>query len=122
MKANLNYVNVATSTDLVEILKEAINRNKSYFLIINSWDKPSDWFNDELKRHSDMHGDDLYVIDIFDVPNPLEIIRSCIKEHKETMSTSCLSSYESLPMLVVLHKAFPRVVTYNGSIAAELGI
>ena len=65
---------------------------------------------------------DLNVIDIFDVPNALDVIKSSIKSHRETISTSCLSKYDQLPMLVVIHKSFPRVVSYNGSVGAEVGI
>lgn len=95
------------------------NKRTSHYLITNQWDKPCKFFKDNLPLNG---GADLNVIDIFDVPNCLDVIRSSIKSHKETISTSCLAEYSQLPMLVVIHKSFPRVVSYNGSIGAELGV
>lgn len=103
----------AVVTDSIE------NKKTAYYLITNQWDKPCEYFNARLPTDGDV---DLNVIDIFDVPNCLDVIRSSIKSHRETVSTSCLSSYQQLPLLVVIHKSFPRLVSYNGSVGAELGI
>jgi hypothetical protein len=65
---------------------------------------------------------ELHVVDIFNIPKVLDVIRSTIKSHRETISTSCLNQYDQLPMLVVIHKSFPRVVSYNGSVGAEIGV
>ena len=94
-------------------------KNTSYYLILNEWDSPCKYFRDRLPTNGDVP---LNVIDIFDVPNALDIMRSAIKSNRETISTTGLSQYDQLPMLVVIHKSFPRVVTYNGSVGAELGI
>ena len=82
------------------------------------------------------------VIDIFDIPNVLSQMRSIVaktprqlrgNDDSSTGSSipySWLSGYSQLPMLVVLHSVtnksgkqtlYPRMVTYNGSIVAELG-
>jgi len=95
------------------------NKRTSHYLITNQWDKSCEFFNNSISSDGDT---DLNIIDIFDVPSCLEVIRSSIKSHRETISTACLSSYSQLPMLVVIHKSFPRVVSYNGSVGAELGI
>ena len=95
------------------------NKKTSYYLITNQWDKPCEFFNSRLPQGGES---DLNIIDIFDIPNCLDVIRNSIKSHKETISTACLAEYSQLPMLVVIHKSFPRVVSYNGSVGAELGI
>jgi hypothetical protein len=95
------------------------SKQNSYSLIANSWDKVCNYFNDRLPSDGTT---DLNVIDIFNVPNALDVIKSAIKSHRETISTACLSRYDQLPMLVVIHKTFPRVVSYNGSVGAEIGI
>jgi hypothetical protein len=105
-------------------LESVVNSNmdskqNSYYLITNSWDKVCNYFNDRLPNDGTT---DLNVIDIFNVPNALDVIKSAIKSHRETISTACLSRYDQLPMLVVIHKTFPRVVSYNGSVGAEIGI
>lgn len=105
-------------------LESVVNSNmdskqNSYYLITNSWDKVCNYFNDRLPSDGTT---DLNVIDIFNVPNALDVIKSAIKSHRETISTACLSRYDQLPMLVVIHKTFPRVVSYNGSVGAEIGI
>ena len=105
-------------------LESVVNSNidgkqNSYYLITNTWDKVCNYFNDRLPNDGIT---DLNVIDIFNVPNALDVIKSAIKSHRETISTACLSRYDQLPMLVVIHKTFPRVVSYNGSVGAELGI
>jgi hypothetical protein len=119
-KNNFVSVPVRNSKHLESVVSSNIESKKtSYYLITNQWDKPCKYFNDRLPMEGTV---DLYVVDIFKVPNCLDLIKSCIKEHRETISTSCLSKYEQLPMLVVIHKSFPRVVSYNGSVGAELGI
>jgi hypothetical protein len=119
-KTNFSSVRVDNSKHLESIVQSNIDgKNTSYYLITNQWDIPCKYFNDNLPSEGDT---DLNVIDIFDVPNALDIIKSAIKSNRETISTSCLSKYDQLPMLVVIHKSFPRVVTYNGSVGAELGI
>tara|TARA_R110000782_G_scaffold184388_2_gene274706 strand:+ start:77050 stop:77436 length:387 start_codon:yes stop_codon:yes gene_type:complete len=113
-----------SSKHLDATIKDNINdKKKSYYLIVNEWDDPCKVFRSLLSDHPDyLNKAPVHVIDTFNVPNALGVIRSSIKEYKETISTSCLSGYSSLPMLVVLHKAFPRIVTYNGGISAELGV
>lgn len=119
-KTNFNAVRIRNSKHLETVIEANIeNRGNSYYLILNQWDTAPQYFWNRLPEGGDV---DLYVIDTFDVPNVLDIMRSNIKSFKETISTTCLSNYDQLPMLVVMHKAFPRVVTYNGSISAELGI
>ena len=119
-KNNFVSVPIRNSKHLESVVSSNIESKKtSYYLITNQWDKPCQYFNDRLPMEGTV---DLHVVDIFKVPNCLDLIKSCIKEHRETISTSCLSRYEQLPMLVVIHKSFPRVVSYNGSVGAELGI
>ncbi len=119
-KNNFTSVHIKNTKHLESVVSSSIQSKKtSYYLITNQWDKPCNFFNDRLPTGGTT---DLNVIDIFKVPNCLDLIKSCIKHHKETISTSCLSRYDQLPMLVVIHKSFPRVVTYNGSVGAELGI
>jgi hypothetical protein len=119
-KNNFNPLKVKNSKHLETIVSTNIEEKKtSHYLIVNEWDSPCKYFLDNLPTGGDC---DLNVIDIFDVPNALDIIKSVIKSNRETISTSCLSTYDQLPILVVIHKTFPRVVTYNGSVGAELGI
>ena len=94
-------------------------KQNSYYLITNTWDKVCEHFNKNLPTDGST---ELHTVDIFNVPNALDVIKSAIKSHKETISTSCLSRYDQLPMLVVIHKSFPRVVSYNGSVGAEIGV
>ena len=128
-KKSNNFVRarVKNSRHLESLVSSNIESKKtSYYLITNQWDKPCNFFNERLPSDSqptDLKGVSvLNIVDIFDVPNCLEVIKSCIKSHRETISTACLSRYDQLPMLVVIHKSFPRVVSYNGSVGAELGI
>lgn len=112
----------------------------SYYLILNTWDKPSKYIWDRLPGQEGTK--DLNVIDIFDIPNVLSQMRSIVAKTPRQMKAgedsssnaipySWLSGYSQLPMLVVLHSVtnksgkqtlYPRMVTYNGSIVAELGI
>ncbi len=119
-KNNFKTSKIYNSKHLESVVKSNIeSKQNSYYLITNSWDKACNYFNDRLPTEGDVY---LNVVDIFNVPNALDVFRSSIKAHKETISTSCLSQYEQLPMLVVIHKSFPRVVSYNGSVGAEIGI
>ena len=119
-KNNFHSVKVKNSKQLEFVINSNIaSKSTSYYLITNEWDKPCKFFNERLPEEGDS---ELYVIDIFKVPNCLDVIKTSIKSHRDTISTSCLNRYEQLPMLVVIHKSFPRVVSYNGSVGAELGI
>ena len=111
---------VYNSKHLESIVKSSIESKQNYYyLITNTWDKVCNYFNDKLPVDGTT---ELHVVDIFNVPNALDVIKTAIKSHIETISTSCLSKYDQLPMLVVIHKSFPRVVSYNGSVGAEIGV
>ena len=119
-KNNFKTSKIYNSKHLESVVTANIeSKQNSYYLITNSWDKVCNYFNDRLPSDGVT---DLNVVDIFNVPNALDVIRSSIKSHRETISTSCLSRYDQLPMLIVIHKSFPRVVSYNGSVGAEIGI
>mgnify|MGYP000029313875 CR=1 FL=1 len=118
--SNFRPIHIRSSKNLDSVVTSNMeNKRTSHYLITNQWDKPCKFFKDSLPLDGEI---DLNVIDIFDIPNCLDVIRSSIKSHKETISTSCLAEYSQLPMLVVVHKSFPRVVSYNGSVGAELGV
>ena len=119
-KNNFKTNKVFNSKHLESIVKSNIeSKQNSYYLITNSWDNVCNYFNERLPVGGNT---ELHVLDIFNVPNALDVIRTSIKSHRETISTSCLSGYDQLPMLVVIHKSFPRVVSYNGSVGAEIGV
>lgn len=119
-KNNFKTNKIFNTKHLESVVNSSIDgKQNSYYLITNTWDKVCNYFNDRLPNDGTT---DLNVIDIFNVPNALDVIKSAIKSHRETISTACLSRYDQLPMLVVIHKTFPRVVSYNGSVGAELGI
>jgi len=119
-KANFKSTKVSNSKHLDSLVKTNVEgKSTSYYLITNSWDDVCNYFNDRLPNDGTT---DLNVVDIFNIPNALDVIKSAIKSHRETISTACLSRYTQLPMLVVIHKSFPRVVSYNGSVGAEIGV
>lgn len=115
---------VRTSVELEQIIRDSIqNREISYYLFLNEWDTPCKYFKRKLEEAEKLGGThNVNVINTFDIPNGLALLRASIQELKETISTSAIRNYTGLPMLVVLHKAFPRVVAYSGSISAELGL
>lgn len=131
-KNNFTTVNINNSKHLQEVMIDNIKGNDlSYYLILNTWDTPSDYIWDRLPGPGGTK--DLNVIDIFDIPNVLSQMRSIVtrESSKEDIPYSWLAGYSQLPMLVVLHNVttkagkqnlFPRMVTYNGSILAELGL
>ena len=141
-KNNFSTVRIKTSKHLQEVVGTNITSDDlSYYLILNTWDKPSEYIWDRLPGEGGTK--DLNVIDIFDIPNVLSQMRSIVaktprqlrgNDDSSTGSSipySWLSGYSQLPMLVVLHSVtnksgkqtlYPRMVTYNGSIVAELGI
>ena len=139
-KTNFKPVKIRNIGHLKSIVKSNIeSKNSAYYLIVNQWDDVCNYFNSKLDWDGPYEEDsvDLNVIDLFDIrsdiqnsnpgnyPNyrdPLAAIRMVIKSHRETVSTLCLQSYDQLPLLVVVHKSFPRLVSYNGAIGAELGI
>lgn len=139
-KTNFKPVKIRNIGHLKSIVKANIeSKNSAYYLIVNQWDDVCNYFNSKLDWDGpyEENSVDLNVIDLFDIrsdiqnsnpgnyPNyrdPLAAIRMVIKSHRETVSTLCLQSYDQLPLLVVVHKSFPRLVSYNGAIGAELGI
>ena len=131
-KSNFRAVNINNSKHLQDVMTASIKSNSiSYYLILNTWDTPSKYLWDRLPEDGGLK--DLNVIDIFDIPNVLSQMRSLLgrESSRDDIPYSWLSGYTQFPMLVVLHNVvsnggkqnlFPRVVTYNGSIAAELGM
>lgn len=124
MNAKFSPRYVHDCQELEAIVTSSIeNKEVSYYLILNEWDKASHYFKSKVAQLEGFGAQDtVNVIDIFDVPNVLQVIKSCINSSKGTVSTACLNTFPKVPLMVVLHKAFPRVVDYNGSIAAELGL
>ena len=120
---NFRTVRVTSSNELDAIVRSEIQaKSVSHYLFINTWDDVCQYFNTHLDSLKDLGAQgNLFVIDVFDIPNGLGIIRSAIKDYKETMSTNSIQNYTKLPMMVRLHGAFPVLVDYNGSIAAEIG-
>lgn len=119
-----NPIWVNNSNTLEEIVRLNVsNRDTSYYLFLNEWDDLSKYYIRALDKLNGLGGNtDLYVISVFDVPNGLNVIKSVIKEFRETVSTVAIKNFSSLPMLVRMHEAFPVAVTYSGSISAELGL
>ena len=139
-KNKFNPVAIRNISNLRYVVASNIEAKKSaYYLIVNQWDDACKYFNDRLDWDTPATEDsiDLNVIDIFNIRtdvqnanknNPPKHSRRPIrnkpkiKAHRETISTSCLHSYDPLPLLVIVHKTFPRMVSYNGAIGAELGM
>ena len=115
---------VSNSNELESIVKKNIeDKEVSHYLFVNDWDTPCIYFKNRLKELESKGGDkNVYVVDNFEIPNGLGVLRSAIKENKETISTNAIQNYTGVPMLVRLHAAFPVTVTYTGSISAELGL
>lgn len=117
--------NVISPHSLRDIVKSNIEgKETSYYLFVSDWDQVSSKLLQDLEGDSKFPEDStiLNVINIFDIPDGLDIIRECIQEFRESISVAPIKTYSKIPMLVVLHKAFPRVVDYNGSIFVELGV
>jgi len=115
---------VKTSNHLEEIVKENINsKGVSYYFFYAEWDLASSYFVKKLQENECNGSQNLvYCIDIFDIPNGLGILKSAIKDYRETMSTNQIQNYTKIPMLVRMHGGYPVVVDYNGAIGAELGV
>jgi hypothetical protein len=116
---------VTTSNQLESILTENIKANKvAHYLILNDWDTPCIYFNRKLKESEKIPGisDTVFVINTFDVENPLGIMRSVIAQFKDSINTTTIKHYTGVPMMVRVHGAYPVPVTYTGSISAELGL
>lgn len=124
--SNYNFApyRVEDANHLERVVKHCIETVEvSHFLIVDEWNELSNYFNKKLEVLALAgNSDPLYVISIFDVPNALNVIRSCIADFRDTISTASIKTYSSMPMLVRLHGAFPVVVNYPGALCAELGI
>ena len=124
-KNNFSTVRIKTSKHLQEVMGENITSDDlSYYLILNTWDKPSNYIWDRLPGEGGTK--DLNV-----AKTPRQLRGNEDSSTGSPIPYSWLSGYSQLPMLVVLHSVtnksgkqtlYPRMVTYNGSIVAELGI
>lgn len=121
---DFNYVNVTSIPELERAVSDNIgDKNTSYFYFYSSWDEHSNRLAETIRKDGaeSGRGKNIYLIDIFDVPNAVGVMRSVISELKPTISLMDLR-FTKLPSMVCLHKAFPRLVEYNGSIYSELGL
>jgi hypothetical protein len=123
-KVTFNPVSITETSDLESLVKHNIEHKEvSYYLFVNDWDTLPKYYLKRLEELENLgNNTDLYVINIFNIPNALNIIKGAIKEFRETISTNSIQNYSSLPMLLRLHGAFPVAVTYSGSILSELGL
>jgi hypothetical protein len=116
---------VKSSNELEAILTKNIKSNVvSHYLILNEWESVCNYFLDELKSRDNLPDpcDTVYVINIFDIENPLGIMRSVISQFKDSINTNNIRTYTGMPMMVRIHGAYPVPVHYTGSISAELGL
>jgi hypothetical protein len=121
---NFTPLYIKTSFELESIVKSQIEtKDTSHFLFLNAWDKPCKYLLNRLQLLEKSGGSKVvHVVDIFDVPNGLGIMKSMIKDFKETTSVECIRNYPTIPMLVRLHGHFPVAVTNMAPLCAELGI
>lgn len=117
---------VTTSTQLEEILKEVLEtKSVSRFLFINDWDTPCVTLKRKLKAIEKFGNDEVvYVVDNFDIPMGLGILRDAIRSSRN-VNTTTIQNYTGVPMMVRVHGDhgnYPVPVTYTGSIFAELGL
>lgn len=115
---------ITSSSHLEEVIKQNLQgKDTHYYLFCSDWDVPSNYFYNKLSELENTGSQKIVnVVSIFDVPNGLGILKSAIKDFRETVSTAQIDNYTKVPMLVRVHGAFPVVVDYNGSIGAELGL
>tara|TARA_R110002094_G_scaffold40613_4_gene52974 strand:+ start:470 stop:847 length:378 start_codon:yes stop_codon:yes gene_type:complete len=115
-----DYLRVRNSKQLESVVKRNIDEKiVAHYLVVNQWDPVSVHFVDNIPIGSQKN---IYVVDIFDIPNAMDTFRYCVKANKETISTTNLTFSAQLPVMVVIHKTFPRVVESNGAIESELKI
>lgn len=114
--------NISSPSHLEKVLSESIERKAvSYFVFCSPWDKVSKHLVTSLMEQGQVEDQPLYLIDLFEIPQAIQIFKSVINKIKPTMNLSTLK-YHKVPQMIVMHKAFPRVVDYNGAIYAELGL
>jgi hypothetical protein len=114
-----NYI--THSDDLERTVREGIAAGDNhYYFFINDWDKDSLKLQEKFNK---LNGEKaLNIISIWNIPNAVQVIKSVIKEEKESMSVAILNEGMRVPSLLVLHGAFARLVTYSGSYFAELNL
>ena len=125
-RSTVKPVWVTNQSQLEDILAEVLNSKRvSRFLFVNDWDVPCLTLKRKLKVVEKFGGiDTVYVIDNFDIPMALGIIRNSIKASRG-VNTTTIEHYTGVPMLVRVHGDngnFPVPVSYTGSIFAELGL
>jgi 5'(3')-deoxyribonucleotidase len=107
--------------ELSKVVMECVDsKETNLFLFVNDWDQVSRYLKSNLQRYQGAKS--LYVIDIFEIPNALTVLKSLIKDYRETVSTKAIQNYTKIPMMVRLNGCFPTTVDYMGSIWAELGL
>ena len=121
---DFNYLDVYSVTQLEEIVTTNIeDKEVSYYYFYSTWDPLANKIANKIRTQgaNSGRGSNIYLIDIFDIPNAIGVMRSVITELKPTISLADLK-FAKIPQLVCLHKAFPRLVDNNGSLWAELGM
>lgn len=120
---NINFYPhfVRSTNELHSLVKDGIeSKTNHYYFITNTWGDTSKVLMDSIIRLSGTTR--LNVIDIFDIPNALQVIKSVIKEEKNIVSVPSLNEAQVVPCLIVVHGSYPRVVTYPGAFYSELGM
>lgn len=121
MPMSQRIVNLTSPSQLEKALVSSIEKKAvSYFLFCSPWDSVSKHVTQSL-ADSTVEDQPVYLIDTFEIPQALTVFKSVIAKAKPTMNLSSLK-YSKVPQMIVMHKAFPRLVDYNGAIYAELGL
>lgn len=105
-------------SDLEYAMHEALlEDSRTYFLFLNTWDTDCKYFLNNVPKDNNIH-----VIDFFDVPNGIQIMRSYLKEYAEGISTYPLDTFSKAPCLIRLSSQGLSMTDSNNLIAREFGI
>lgn len=121
MYNNFHVVKVDDCGYLETIINDHLQSGKDCrVLFVSEWDKVSQHLMKAISSNSGV--DELFVVDTFDVPNALPLIRGCFGELSEDLpKLPQLRNYPKIPALLSIRKRYPKMLEYNGSIFNELG-
>lgn len=121
---DFNYEDVSTVQQLEQVLVSNIEGKEiSYYFFYSTWDDHASRLVKKIRSQAAQSGigRNIYLIDIFDLPNAIGIIKSVLSDIRPTISQAELKFYK-IPQMVCIHKSYPRLVAFNSQLYSELGL
>lgn len=124
MKNLLNPVYINSPSELDNLVRSYRTVDDfGVFLFLNDWDPVCLNLKRKLDGLKKFNGDrTIYVIDMFEIPNAIQIIRGALQDINSKADVTKIYNYTGMPMLLKASYNLAMPLEYSNAIYQELGL